>query len=126
MKNSYIKRLPKLAMMLICFFATVFISCEERYELKLPLAVAQNQLKFGSEAGSTHMLVYCTGNWDASLQNPDDASWASIENPSGKGNGEIIFSYTENPDTTRSCIVVIQSGNLEKQVEMIQAGKTTN
>lgn len=124
MKKSYFKSIPVLVAAIVCFICGFFTSCEERYELRLPLAVNQTQLKFGAEAGSTHMLVYSTGSWTAELQNPDDASWATIENGSGSGNGDIIFTYAENTEAERSCIIVIKSGNREIEVEVTQAAGT--
>lgn len=104
---------------------SVFTSCEEDYKLELPLAVAQNELTLGAGGGSTHVLVYSTGDWTATLKNPADAAWATIDMGSGSGNGEFIFSFTKNPGIPRKAVVVLTTGSDTKEIAMEQSGFVT-
>ena len=49
-----------------------FTSCEKRFEMDLPLAVSSHTLKFGTAGGSTHILVYSTGQWQISFDKKID------------------------------------------------------
>lgn len=122
-KSFNIGRFCHMALML-CVMLLVS-SCEKEYKLELPLAVTQESLDLGAGGGSTHVLVYCTGNWTASLKNIDDESWASIDKASGKENGEFIFNYADNPGVQRMAVVVITSGERTQEIKMKQSGFLT-
>lgn len=124
MKTSYIKGQLLIKAMFMALIA-VFASCQEDYKLELPLALTQEELTLGASGGSTHVLVYSTGNWTASLKDPADASWASIEMGSGKENGEFIFNYAKNPGLGRQAIIVITTGSETKELAMNQSGYVT-
>ena len=124
MKTSYIKGRLLFTAMLMTLIG-VFTSCEEDYKLELPLALTQEELTLGASGGSTHVLVYSTGNWTATFKDPADASWASIEQGSGKENGEFIFNYSKNPGVGRQAIIVITTGSETKELAMNQSGYVT-
>lgn len=98
----------------------LIVGCEKEYKLELPLAVNQTDLNLESTAGSTHVLVYSTGDWSVSFL--EDTSWASIAQSSGDGNGEFIFKYDQNIGINRSTDVVLRMGSREKVITFNQYG----
>lgn len=100
----------------------VVTSCQKDYELEIPLAVNQTSLNLGAGGGETVVMVYNTEEWRASLDDEEDARWATIERPSDKGNGDFTFVYKPNPGVTRTAQVNIISGSDTIKMSMIQAG----
>lgn len=124
MKKSYISfRLLFIA--IIAGVLSALTACESDYKLGLDLAVNQEELDLGASGGSTHVMVYSTHDWTATIKNPEDASWASIEKASGSGNGEFIFNYVKNPGIGRKAVVVISTSEGEKEITLTQAGYVT-
>lgn len=100
----------------------VVTSCQKDYELEIPLAVNQTSLNLGAGGGETVVMVYNTEGWRASLDDEEDSRWASIERPSGEGNGDFTFVFRPNPGVKRTAQVNIISGNDTIKMSMIQAG----
>ena len=110
---------------IIIGFVTSITSCEEDYKLELPLAVNDTSLSFGAASGSTHVLVYCTGDWTATLKSASDSSWVTLGKSTGNGNGEFIFNYAANPGIKRKATVVLTGGGETKEIAMTQSGFLT-
>lgn len=100
----------------------VVTSCQKDYELELPLSVNQTSLSLGAGGGETVVMVYNTESWSASLDDEEDARWATIERGGAKGNGDFTFVYTPNPGVTRTAQVNIISGSDTIKMSMVQAG----
>lgn len=99
---------------------SLFISCEHDFEHKLPLAINQQKLALDASAGSTPVLIYATESWTAFFA--EDISWAEIRRHTGRGNGEFVLEYGENPGIARMAEIIIQSNGLEKNIVVTQAG----
>lgn len=101
--------------------ASVMIaSCDKPYELDIPLAVSTRDIQLTKAAGSTHVLVYSTGDWTASFT--DKVDWASLDRLSGSGNSEFVFSYSENYGIARRVGIVLKTSEAVDTVFMTQAG----
>lgn len=98
-----------------------FTSCEKRFEMDLPLAVSSHTLKFGTAGGSTHILVYSTGQWQISFDKKID--WGSLNKLSGEGNADFVFSYSDNYGVSRSVDLLLTSGELRDTIHLYQAGE---
>lgn len=99
-------------------------ACDKAFDLKLPLAVDSHKLSLSQEEGSTHILVYADGAWSASFDK--DIEWASLDRTSGKGNSEIVFTYTENLGIARQARLILGRGELKDTVYLTQSGPVTN
>lgn len=110
-----------IAMMAFTSFLTT--GCQKDFEMDLPLAVSSRELSLTKEAGSTHVLVYSTGEWTARFTR--NVKWASLNKQEGYGNHEIIFTYAANYGVSRKVGVVFQKGELADTVMFTQAGNIT-
>ncbi len=99
-------------------------ACDKAFDMKLPLAVDSHKLSLRQEEGSTHILVYADGSWTAAFDR--DIEWAALDRTSGKGNSEIVFTYTENLGIARQARLVLSRGELKDTVFLTQAGPVTN
>ncbi len=98
--------------------------CQKEFELDLPLAVSSRDLSLTEEAGSTHVLVYSTGQWKARLTR--NVIWASLDRQEGYGNNEIVFTYSANYGISRKVGVVFDKDGLTDTVMFSQAGNITD
>lgn len=106
---------------LLLLAALSVAGCEADYELELPLAVNDDALNLKKTEGSTRVLVYSTGSWNASFET--DTPWAVIENPEGSGNGEFILRWQANPGIDRTTTVRIAAGERVQTIEVVQKGE---
>lgn len=116
----------KRLIMIITAAVSVFMlsSCDKRFVMDLPLAVASHTLNLSKDSGSTHVLVYADGPWTASFTSEVD--WASLNKLSGEGNSDLVFSYAANFGIARKVGIVLTKGELRDTVNMIQAGPVTS
>lgn len=108
---------PALAVIMA---AASSVSCADKFELDLPLAVSAHQLDFTKDAGSTHILVYSNGDWTAGFDRKVD--WGSLNKLSGNGNSDLVFSYSANYGISRSVGIVLSKGELRDTILLCQAG----
>ena len=84
MKLHNIKRSSGILAAGILTAAALLTGCQREFELDLPLAVSARDLTLSKDAGSTHVLVYSTGEWTARFTR--NVNWASLNKLSGYGN----------------------------------------
>lgn len=112
-----------LIMAALIVLSGILVSCDKEFKLELPLAVNDLSIGLGTAEGTTHVLVYSTGKWTATLADPADASWATIDEGWGSGNSDFVFSYTENFGLQRKCDIVITTDRGDtKTITMTQKG----
>lgn len=110
---------------MICIAATVICAaCDKPFEMDLPLSVAGRHITFSKDGGSTHVLVYSDGNWTAAFDK--EVNWAAIDRTSGRGNGELVFSYAANYGIARQVGIVLSKGEIRDTVFMLQNGPVTS
>lgn len=71
--------------------------CEMDSDMNLPLNVDSNKYTLTSDAGSTQVRIYSTGEWSVRLS--EDVEWASINRLNGSGN----TPYCSNTAPTTAC-----------------------
>lgn len=98
----------------------LLVSCEENYKLEIPFAVNSNEINLTEDGGSTSVMIYSTGSWTVSLS--DKVNWASLNKLKGKGNGSVVFSYSQNAGAPRRVKLMINKGGEIKEVLIVQAG----
>lgn len=103
--------------------STGLTSCDDKYEMDLPLALTQHNLKLNQAGGDLHILVYSTDKWSVRLLNEKDASWCQLNNTSGDKNGEFLVKYLANNGVERAASVEIASKNgMLDTLTMVQSG----
>ena len=95
------------------------LSCSKPYSLELPLAVDSRNLIVKSEEGLTHILVYSTEDWTASI--PADAEWLTLSGTSG--NGEFVASYGFNDGLSRKTTIHLSSASRSIDIAFMQSGE---
>ena len=106
--------------LLFCLVTLFFIQCEKKYELDLSLSVNTEEMHLDPIEGKTKIMVYADGSWDVHIK--EDADWLSLDKTSGSGNGDVLFSYSQNFGVSRSVTMVITKGSEQKEVKIIQEG----
>lgn len=109
---------PLLAMLLL------LTGCEMESDMDLPLAVNANALTLTSDAGSTQVQIYSTGQWTTRLS--EHVDWATISNLRGTGNSSIAFKYAANYGITRAVDIIFAHDGEEEVIRMTQEGKAPN
>jgi hypothetical protein len=71
-------------------------------------------------AGTYPVTVTCNTAWTAAVNT--DATWCTVNPSSGKGDGTITVTVTDNADDTRSAILTVSAGTLSKTVTVTQLG----
>ena len=123
MKLHNIKRSSGILAAGILTAAALLTGCQREFELDLPLAVSARDLTLSKDAGSTHVLVYSTGEWTARFTR--NVNWASLNKLSGYGNNEIVFTYSANYGVSRKVGVVFEKGALTDTVMFSQNGSVS-
>ena len=103
--------------------AAMVAACDKPYEMDLPLSVSGRHITLSKDGGSTHVLVYSTGDWTAHFDH--SVRWAAIDRTSGSGNSELVFSYGANYGIARQVGIVLESGANRDTVFMLQNGPVT-
>lgn len=103
--------------------AVAVSGCDKPFELSYPLKVTQRDITLKKDGGSTHVLVYSTGEWDAHFV--QTVSWASMDRSRGYGNSEFVFDYAPNYGVARKVQIAIESGESRDTVTMVQKGSIT-
>ena len=103
--------------------AALVAACDKPYEMNLPLTVAGRHITLSKDGGSTHVLVYSTGDWTAHFDH--SVRWAAIDRTSGSGNSELVFSFAANYGIARQVGIVLESGANRDTVFMLQNGPVT-
>jgi len=107
----------------ILVLAAMIAACDKPYEMDLPLSVDGRHITLSKDGGSTHVLVYSTGDWTAHFDH--SVLWAAIDRTSGHGNSELIFSFGANYGIARRVGIVLESGSVRDTVFMLQNGPVT-
>ena len=95
--------------------------CEMDSDMDLPLNVDSNKYTLTSDAGSTQVRIYSTGEWSVRLS--EDVEWASINRLNGSGNTPVLFKYGANYGVPRAVDIIFTRGGLEQAVRMTQEGE---
>ena len=95
--------------------------CEMDSDMDLPLNVDSNKYTLTSDAGSTQVRIYSTGEWSVRLS--EDVEWASINRLNGSGNTPVLFKYGANSGVPRAVDIIFTRGGLEQAVRMTQEGE---
>lgn len=95
--------------------------CEMDSDMNLPLNVDSNKYTLTSDAGSTQVRIYSTGEWSVRLS--EDVEWASINRLNGSGNTPVLFKYGANYGVPRTVDIIFTRGGLEQAVRMTQEGE---
>ena len=103
--------------------AAMVATCDKPYEMDLPLSVSGRHITLSKDGGSTHVLVYSTGDWTAHFDH--SVRWAAIDRTFGSGNSELVFSYGANYGIARQVGIVLESGANRDTVFMLQNGPVT-
>lgn len=123
--NNNIYTIKKYCHFIFCtlvMLSAIFVSCEDDSDMDLSLAVNSNGLKLPATGGSTHIMVYSTGEWKAEFLQPVD--WASINKVEEKGNSSIFFTYSQNFGAARKVIINLMKENETEQIAVVQEGVT--
>lgn len=99
--------------------------CKEEDVTEMDLAVNDKTLNLKSAEGSTHVLVWCNSTWKAEFV--ENVDWASIEEGTGKGDGDFILKYSGNDDMLRRCTIRISASGVNEPIDITinQAGEIT-
>lgn len=126
MKTIFDKQKRSVVGLLIAVmaFTAALTGCQKDFELELPLAVSARELSLTKDAGSTHVLVYSTGDWKARFTR--NVKWASLNKLEGYGNHEIVFTYSANYGLSRKVGVIFEKGSLVDTVMFMQAGSVND
>ncbi len=100
--------LPVLALLLAA------AGCSQRYELNLPLALNRTEMRFDASGNSYYVLVYCQGDWTATLEK--DVPWVSLSRSSGHGNSQIMVSADLNRGVSRGVVLTVRSGEFGAEI----------
>ncbi len=103
--------------------AAIVAACDKPYEMDLPLSVAGRHITLSKDGGSTHVLVYSSGDWTAHFDH--SVRWAAIDRTSGSGNSELVFTFAANYGIARQVGIVLESGANRDTVFMLQNGPVT-
>ena len=82
--------------------------CEMDSDMDLPLNVDSNKYTLTSDAGSTQVRIYSTGEWSVRLS--EDVEWASINRLNGSGNTPVLFKYGANYGVPRAVDITRTGG----------------
>ena len=104
-------------------FLLLVQACDKPFEFDRPLAVSSRAVTLSEKAGSTHVMVYSNGPWTASFTEP--VKWASLDQTSGEGINDVVFSYSANYSVSRQVGIVFTSGAVRDTVMMTQKGLIT-
>lgn len=97
-------------------------SCAKNFEgVALPLAVNNTALVLDTAAGSTHVMVYSTGNWSVNFKEKND--WAVLNKTEGSGNSDFVVTYTANMGAARSATILLKRDTLVKTIDINQLGR---
>ncbi|MCR5560759.1 MAG: hypothetical protein K6F58_02965 [Bacteroidales bacterium] len=97
---------------------TAAASCSQRFELDIPLALNRAEMRFDASGNSYYVLVYCHGEWTASLDK--DVPWVSLSRTSGSGNSQIMVTADLNRGVSRGVSLWVKSGSLSKEMYISQ------
>ena len=96
------------------------VSCTQRYELSLPLALNRVALTLPSGENSSYVLVYSEGAWTASLN--ESAPWVKLSRTEGSGNSQITVSVEPNSGFLRSVTLTVTNAHGSKDMLISQQG----
>jgi hypothetical protein len=121
-KNKMLKQYLFRTALIVALAVTV-ISCKKDDEEKTvetpKLEISTASLNFESDGGEQTVAISSNGSWTAS----SIFSWCHVEPASGKENGSIRITADENQsDSSRNATVVLQQGDLQKVINVSQAG----
>ena len=107
------KRLLGAAVLL---FAAV--SCSQRYELEIPIALNREEMRFTSSGNSYYVMVSSEGAWTASLDK--DAPWLSFSRLEGNGNAQIMVSASLNTGVSRGVTLTVSNSHGSREMYISQ------
>jgi hypothetical protein len=103
---------------LLIMLLTISCGKDESSSPTSTFSVDPEAIGFKRNAGSKNINITCDGVWTASVS----GSWATVDPTMGSGNGTIRVSVSANPDQfkSRSCVVTISNGDVNKEVSVLQ------
>lgn len=97
----------------------LFSSCDKDPSL----SIGPKEITAEAVGGVFSVTVNSNGEWTAAVENADINNWCSLENSSGKENGEIKIKISENPDSLpREAIIKVSLENLTQEIKISQNG----
>lgn len=121
--NQLLKNILRTALAGIAAGALA-VSCNDKFDLELPLSVNSHKLSIPKESGSTHILVYSDGKWTAGFT--EAADWVSLNKLSGEGNHDLVLSWSANYGIARKVGIVLNKGSLCDTITVTQAGSLSD
>lgn len=111
-----------IMVLLGCLAVAAVSSCAKDYEgMSLFLAVNNTTIGLDTAAGSTHIMVYSTGEWNVSFKEKTD--WAVLNKEKGSGNSDFVLSYTANTGGPRSTTIIVSRDTTVKTIRINQKGQ---
>lgn len=92
--------------------------CQKEVTYNHTLGLGSERNVLNASAGSTPVIVWSNTTWTARFDTP--VSWAGIDRVSGKGIGQVIFSYDANYGDEREVVIRFAAGGEEKTITMVQ------
>jgi len=114
---------------IILSFALVTLLCvscskKDDFTFNTDLALDSRFIILNAPADTTKIVVYSDDNWV--MENPDNASWISIQKGSGNGTAYAIVSVTENTsDYARASTLLFKAANKTDTLKLGQRGVIT-
>ncbi|MFI3267806.1 MAG: BACON domain-containing carbohydrate-binding protein [Rikenellaceae bacterium] len=124
--------LNKFYPLVLCFFALLFVSCEESSSEEISdsitISTSNSKASFDSNTNSKTITFTSTSSWKTSISETTNSSssWISVSPSSGvAGEIEMTISVTANTETTeRSAEILIYSSGAEGTVTVTQSALT--
>lgn len=115
--NRFCRVLPAAILMAA---SGIMCGCEADSDLDLDLAVDSNKIVVKAAGGSTRVMVYSTGVWNARLS--ENIEWGSIDKFKGEGISDVLFSYSKNYGAVRKAELVLSYDGKVDTVTIVQEG----
>lgn len=94
------------------------LSCSQKYELNLPMAVDREELRFRKEGNTYYVRVWSEGKWKAQLER--EVSWLQLSAVEGDSDGQILLTAEKNSSVSRGVSLKITNLHGEREVYVSQ------
>lgn len=108
--------------LLIMALVLMFSSCEDSSDMDLYLSLNNEKIELESKAGSTHIMVYSTGDWTVEFS--ENVDWISVDKLSGSGNSSVVFTYSYNFGLPRTVDFLLKRGDKVLTMQIVQKGES--
>lgn len=93
-------------------------SCVDEFKESYELEINSDKYTVKADANSLPIVVYCSGNWTATLTT--ESEWSALDCGAGNGISTIHLDCEQNVGLSRSVEVVLRSAGLEKRISVLQ------